>query len=132
MQSSLPQLLALAAASLLLTSCGSIPTKTFRVDAIDSGEEPVPCVVVIDQDWTGARERKQFVNVNSEAYDIALQFQRAEVEVTVAQVVVDPDTGKVTWCPTRATDSDPAATNKSSSRRVRMTDPAMQLFILGR
>ena len=132
MHLSSPQLLALTATAALLTSCGSIPKKSFRFDAMDSAEDSVPCVVVIDQDWIGARERSQFVNVNNDTLDLALEFQHAEVEVTLAQVVVDPDTGEVSWCPTRASDTDPGANNKPASRRLRMTDPTMQLFILGR
>ena len=51
--------------SLLLATaaCGSIPTQQFTFDAVDTNEQPRPCMLVVNDDWPAAAEKGQYVNV---------------------------------------------------------------------
>lgn len=116
-----------------LTACGSVPTRTFDFAAINADQRAVPAIVVVDQDWIGAAEKKQFVNVDNKSLPITIAYPdgRQEVEVTVAAILVDPDdASKITWSPTRSTDTNPAIAEKPELRRLRLLDPVRQLFIL--
>lgn len=121
----------LSTVAALCTACGSVPTRSFRFDAIDVEEKPLPALVVVGDDWIGAAERQQFVNLdkNDSALDLVLQFDRAEVEVIVAAVEVDPDTGKPTKVPKSRSEPNEFV---AEPRRVQITDPQMQLYILPR
>lgn len=121
----------LSLASALCTACGSVPTRTFQFDAIDVEEKPLPALVVVGDDWIGAAERQQFVNLdkNDSSLTLELKFDRAEVDVTVAAVQVDPDTGKPTKVPKSRGEPNEFV---AEPRRVQITDPQMQMFILPR
>ena len=47
-------------------ACGSIPTQQFTFDAIDTGENPRPCMLVVNDDWPAAAEKNQYLNVESD------------------------------------------------------------------
>jgi hypothetical protein len=118
-------------APLLLAACGSVPTRTFQFDAITVDEKPLPCLVVIGDDWVGAAERHQMINVEGkdDVLNVTLKFDRAEVDVTVAAVEVNPDTLKPERIPRSRMDrSDFIA----EPRKIRLTDPQTQMFILPR
>lgn len=118
-------------APVLLAACGSVPTRTFQFDAITVEEQPLPCIVVVGDDWVGAAERHQFVNVDKKDdwLSLPVKFDRPEIEVTVAAVEVNPDTGKPERVPRSRMDrSDYIA----EPRRLQLTDPEKQLFILPR
>jgi hypothetical protein len=115
----------------LTTACGSIPTKSFEFLAIDASEQPRPCLIVVNDDWVAAAEKNQFVNVeggNSLVLDIP--FPSAEVEVTVAPVLVE--SGKVARVPKSRKEARDYSGFMDDVRRLRVTDPRRQLFILVR
>lgn len=119
--------------SLLLATaaCGSIPTKTFDFDAIDVGENPRPCLVVVGDDWVAAAEKNQFVNVEGDdQLTLTLPFASSEVEVTMAPVLVE--SGKVTRVPKSRKEARDYSGFMDESRRLILTDPRRQLFILPR
>jgi hypothetical protein len=113
----------------LLAACGGIPRKTFTIDAIDVNEQnAVPCLVVVGEDWTSAAEKNQLVNLGKDdSLSLTLVFDRPEIEITVAAVAVNPDTGKPVRMPRSRTDS---ADYIAEPRRLQATDPTLQLFIL--
>jgi hypothetical protein len=115
-----------------LAACGSIPTKTFEIDAIDDEEKPVPAIVVVGEDWVGAADRHQFVNVDNkdDRLPLKLSFEHGDVEITVAEILVDPDTGKPTRVPRSR--SDPSKYLVPDPRRLRATDPTVELFMFTR
>lgn len=118
-------------ATTLLAACGSVPTRTFQIEAIDVDERPVPCIVVVGDDWAGAAERNQYVNVGSDdTLALKLAFDRAEVDIIVAAVPVDTATGKPRMSPKSRTESTEATGFLADVRRIRFTDPERNLFIL--
>ena len=125
----------LASAGLsLLAACGSIPTRTLEIRAIDNDERPVPCLVVIGgQDWTTAAQNQQFVHVGKSAEPLQLQvaFERPEVDVIVAAVPVDDD-GTVRQTPRTRPESTELTGMLGDHRTVRLTDPPKLLFVLRR
>lgn len=111
-------------------ACSGIPTKTFVFDAIDAAEKPLPCVVVVDDQWDAAAESGHLVNVkNADALRVTIPFHTPEVDITVMQVEVDAATGKMVKPPRSR--SDPSD-YRTEVRTLRVTDPAMQLFVLDR
>jgi hypothetical protein len=115
----------------LTAACGSIPTKTFEFAALDTAENPRPCLVVVNDDWVAAAERKQFVNVeDSGTLPLEIAFPLAEVEVTVAPVLVE--SGKVSRVPRSRQEARDYSGFVDEQRRLRPTDPRRQLFILRR
>ncbi len=114
-----------------MTACGGIPTKTFEFDAIDTGENPRPCLVVVNDDWVAAAEKNQYVNVErDDALQLVLSFPSSEVEVTVAPVIVE--NGKVARVPKTRKEARDYSLFVDESRRLLITDPRRQLFILPR
>ncbi len=119
-------LLALAAAA-----CGSIPTREFEFDAIDVGERPLTCLVVVNDDWVGAAEKNQFVNVDGHnPLVMKVEFPSSEVEVTMAPV--GTDSGKVTRVPKSRSEARSYSGFVDESRRLKMGFPRKMLFILPR
>lgn len=123
--------LPLAAATLaLLTACSGVPTRTFQIDAIDVDERAVPCLVVIGDDWAGAAQKQQLVNVGSDdTLGLTVEFVRPEMDVIVVAVPLDP-AGKVRAMPKSRTESTELTDFIGDVRRLRATDPARNLFIL--
>jgi hypothetical protein len=118
-------------ALLTLCACGSVPTQRFEFDAIDTGETPRPCLVVVDDDWVGAAEKNQFVNVAADdTLALELQFNSAEVEITVAPVLVEA--GKVSRVPKSRKEARDYSGFMDETRRLMLRDPKRQLFILPR
>jgi hypothetical protein len=114
-----------------MTACSSIPKKTFEFDAIDTAEQPRPCLVVVNDDWVGAAEKNQFVNVEADnTLRLDIPFPAAEIEVTVAPVLVEG--GKVTRVPKTRKEARDYSGFMDDTRRLRLLDPARQLFILAR
>lgn len=114
-----------------LTACGGVPTRRFQFDAMDVEEKPLPAMIVIGDDWLGAAERQQFVNLDNRDSTLALDvtFDRGEIEITVAAVPVHPDTGKPQRVPKSRSEPNEFV---AEPRRLRLTDPEVQLFILPR
>ena len=113
-----------------LTACGSIPTRDFEFDAMDVGENPRPCMVVINDDWVGAEARKQFVNVTSDdVLTLNIAFPSPSVEVTMAPMLMINGQPKVPKSRKEARDSSGFM---EDVRRVERTDPKRVLFILPR
>ena len=118
-------------ALLTLCSCGSVPTQRFEFDAIDTGETPRPCLVVVNDDWVGAAEKNQFVNVAADdTLALELQFNSSEVEITVAPVLVEA--GKVSRVPKSRKEARDYSGFMDETRRLMLRDPKRQLFILPR
>jgi hypothetical protein len=109
-------LLGLAA---LVTSCGSIPTKTFDVKAINFDGNSVPCLVVIDRDFKEALASKRYTDC-----DLPLSFEKERVNVKLYPTRYDAQ-GKVV-------PPDPAATSAyfAEMRELQVNDPKQHLFIL--
>ncbi len=121
----------LFATATLLAACSGVPTRTFQIEAIDVDEKPVPCIVVVGDDWAGAAERNQYVNVGSDdTLALKVVFDRAEVDIIVAAVPVDVATGKPRMSPKSRTESTDATGFLADVRRLRLTDPERTLLIL--
>lgn len=125
-------LLAIAGLS-LFAACGSIPTRTLEIRAIDNDERPVPCIVVIGgQDWTTAAQNKQFVHLKGgEPLLLPVAFERPEVDIIVAAVPVD-EQGNLRQTPKSRPESTEMTGMLGDNRTVRLTDPSRLLFILRR
>ena len=125
---------ALPASVLLLlacTSCGSIPTQEFEFDALDAAENPRPCLVVIGNDWIGAANRQQWVNVEGDdVLTLTIEFVSTEIEVTMAPLLVSG--GKPVAVPKSRKEAMDSSGFKDQQRRLVTTDPRRQLFILSR
>jgi len=118
---------------LLLTACSGVPTRTFQIDAIDVEDQPVPCLVVVDGDWTAAIERNQVVNIGStESLPLKVEFHRPEVNIMVAPVPIDPTTGELVRLPKSREESRAMTEFLSGDRDVMLTDQQRTLFILRR
>lgn len=115
----------------LAAACSSVPTRAFEFDAIDAGETPRPCLIVVNDDWVAAAEKNQFVNVGADdTLVLQIAFPTSEVEVTVAPVLVE--SGKVTRVPKSRKEARDYSGFSDDTRRLRVTDPRKQLFILVR
>jgi hypothetical protein len=125
--------LAATAGLLLFAACGSIPTRTLEIRAIDNDERPVPCIVVISgQDWGTAAQNKQFVHLKSgEPLRLPVAFERPEVDIIVAPVPVDAE-GNVRQTPRSRPEATELTGMMAADRSVRLNDPARLLFILQR
>lgn len=115
----------------LLASCSSVPTRTFQILAMDTNKAPVPCMVIIGDDWQGAGPKNQFVNIDSERLALTVPFDRPEVLITVAGIKLDANKKPLEPLPTTRID----ATEKSGGYipdqvKLRLTDPETTLFIL--
>lgn len=120
-----------AATAALLAACGSVPKRTFEIHALSAEERPVPCLVVVDDDWIGAADRNQFVNLPpGKPLSLEIVFERGEVEVAVAPILVNLDTGAPDWVPRRRSDENAAVRLEEELRQLRPTDPQRQLFLL--
>lgn len=118
-------------ALLPLAACGGVPTQRFVFDAIDVSEAPRPCLVVVADDWVGAHEKNQFVNVeNDDTLTLNVPFNSAEVEVTVAPVLVEG--GKVMRVPKSRKEARDYSGFMEETRRLLLGDPPLQHFILPR
>jgi hypothetical protein len=113
-----------------LTACSGVPTRTFQIDAIDVDERAVPCLVVIGDDWAGAAQKQQLVNVGSDnTLNLTVEFTRPEMDVIVVAVPLDPS-GKVRAMPKSRTESTELTDFLGDVRRLRAKDPERSLFIL--
>lgn len=123
------QRLFLLAAPALLTACGSVPTRTFQFDAVSDAGTPLPALVVVGDDWVGAAQNRQFVNIahKDDTLPLKVAFDRAEVQVTVAAIEVNPDTGEPERIPRSRMDR---SDYKAEPRQLQLRDPLKQLFIL--
>jgi hypothetical protein len=117
----------------LATACSGVPTRTFQIDAIDVEDQPVPCLVVVDGDWTAAIEKKQLVNIGSaESLPLKIEFHRPEVNIMVAPVPIDPNTGEYVRLPKSREESRAMTDFLSGDRDVKLIDQQRTLFILRR
>lgn len=116
---------------LAVAACGSIPAREFEFDAIDVGEKPLTCLVVVNDDWVGAAEKKQFVNLDGHSpLVMKIEFPSSEVEVTMAPVGTEG--GKVTRVPKSRSEARDYSGFQDESRRLRLGFPRRMLFILPR
>lgn len=111
-----------------LTACGSVPMRSFEFDAISIDEQPRPALIVVNDDWVGAAERKQFVNVDGDdVLTIPISFQSPEVEITIAPVKM---VGGQPNVPKSRKEARDASGFMDEVRKVMLTDPKRVLFIL--
>lgn len=90
-----------------------------------------PCLIVVNDDWMGAAERNQFINVDSnDALVLSLDFRLGAATVTA--VALQVDNGKVTRIPKSRKDALDFSGFLDDVRQLQPGDPAMQLFILTR
>ncbi len=126
---------ALAQSALLLALAACQPESAasleFTFDAVDTNEQARPCMIVVDDDWTGAAERHQWVNVTGDdVLTITLPAPKTEWTVTVAPLLVE--SGQITRVPHSRKDARDYTGFADEVRLVRRTDPRRQLFILPR
>jgi hypothetical protein len=112
------------------TACGSIPSREFEFDAIDVSENPRPCLVVLNDDWTAAAEKNQYVNLaGDDALVLKIEFPKTpEVEVTMAPIQVAD--GKPTRVPKSRKEARDYSGFVEEVRKVQLTDPRRVFFIL--
>ena len=117
-------------ALLCLTACGSTPSREFEFDAIDTNDNARPCLVVLNDDWTNAAAKNQFVNItDDDALVLSIEFPKStEVEVTMAPVLVVD--GKVPRIPKSRKEAREYSGFVDEVRRVQLTDPRRVFFIL--
>jgi hypothetical protein len=129
MAQNLPRLSVLAL--LATAACGGIPKQKFVFDAIDVGERPLPCLVVVNDDWVGAAERQQYGNVaGDDELSLTLEFTSAEVEVTMAPMMASG--GQPVSVPKSRKEARETSGFMDDTRRLFVTDPQRVLFILPR
>lgn len=113
---------------LFATACSGVETRRFEFDVIDTENNPRPCLVVINNDFPGAEQQKQVVNVEGDdVLALDLQFPSRDVVITVAPLRVVG--GKVTKWPRSARESWDTG-YADETRTVRIDDPTRVLFIL--
>ncbi|MBZ0153934.1 MAG: hypothetical protein K8J09_20605 [Planctomycetes bacterium] len=116
---------------LFTAACSGFPKKQFEFDAIDATENPRPALIVIDDDWEGAREKNQVVNVaGDDTLPLTIEFKNSEIEVTVAPLLVEGDA--VQRWPMSRKEATEHSGFKDETRRLRLNDPTRELFILPR
>ncbi len=114
-----------------LAACGSVPTREFEFRAIDTADQPRPCMIVVNDDWQTAAEKAQFVNVDgNQPLKMTIPFPTAEVEITVAPVLVD--SGKVARIPKSRKEARDYSGFNDDVRRLRLGDTRVHLFVLVR
>jgi hypothetical protein len=117
---------------LSLMACGGIPTQRFEFDAIDTESNKQPCLIVIGNDFGGAVENKQVVNLDGDRpLGLDIQFEQPEVVIMAIPLKVD-ENGKVVKMPSSRSEARNLARRKDDSRTLRLRDPKMQLFVLQR
>jgi hypothetical protein len=115
----------------LSAACSSVPKKTFEFSVIDNGENPRPSLIVVNDDWVGAVQRNQFVNVSDHSpLRVEIAFNVAEVEVIAAPVLIE--SGKITRVPNSRKEAVDYTGFIDDQKRLRVTDHPRQLFILRR
>ncbi|MFK7740280.1 MAG: hypothetical protein AB8H80_08145 [Planctomycetota bacterium] len=123
--------LALCAVAALSTACGSVPKRTFVFDAIDTGEDPRPAMIVVDQDWLAAGQNKQFINLNSnDELTLDLEFKSRDIEIMA--VAIRTLDGTPVSVPTNPRDAAEISEYELDSRKLRAKDAERQLFIFQR
>lgn len=102
-----------------LAACGSIPKKTFDVQAIDFDGNRVPCLVVVDRDFKEAVEAQRYTDC-----EVTVEFRKPRMNIQVVPatrnasgVIVTPDQGAM-------------RPFYEEMREVQITDPRKHLFIL--
>jgi hypothetical protein len=117
---------------LTAVACNSIPTQSFDFKAIDAEEKAKACLIVVNDDWGTAIEKEQFVNVDGrDTLNLTLPFEATEVEVMAVPLTLN-DQGKVAYMPRNRTDAMRNSNFADDTRRLRLRDPRIQLFILRR
>lgn len=101
----------------VLMACGSIPTKTFEIRAIDTNGTPVKCLIVVDRKWPKPEEA---VFTDGE---VTIPFRRNRMSVHV-QWVRMRDGAPVVPSP------DDVGRYHMVGRDLELTDPRVHLFIL--
>ncbi len=114
---------------LACTACGSIPSRQFEFDAIDVGENPRPCLVVVNDDWVTAAEKNQFVNLaGDDSLSLTIEFRSSEVEVIMAPILTEG--GKPTRVPKSRKEARDYSNFMDEPRKLQFNDPRRVLFIL--
>lgn len=111
-----------------LTACGSIPTRTFEFDVIGVDDQPQPCLIVVNDNWVEASEKKQVVNVaGDDTLSLTIPFPSSEVEITVAPMKRGGGEPKLPKSRKEACDT---SGYMDEVRKLQFTDPRHVLFIL--
>jgi hypothetical protein len=104
-----------------IASCG-VPTKKFRIDAIDEERRPIKCLIVLDCNWpTGDSE------VHYTPSEITIPFDKRQVRIQVKPAQLDAQGN-----PVRVPTSTDETEFRMAERDVEIRDPSKQLFILVR
>lgn len=118
---------------LALVACGSVPKRTFTIDAIDSDNyrKPWPCMVVVDGDWPGAVQREQYVNLNgNQPLQLELTFDKPKHQIEVVPVPVV--NGKVDPVVKTEIQSYNETSRRVDRRELLPGDATKQLFVIAR
>ncbi|MCR9246356.1 MAG: hypothetical protein NXI31_15090 [bacterium] len=115
----------------LLTACAGPPQRKFRIDAINTSEKPVACLVVVGDDWAGAAEQNRVVNVGGDDQaTLELTFDKPEISIIVAAIPMNESTGEIDALPTSRSNSTASTSYIAGTRKLRVDDAPTQLFIL--
>ena len=104
----------------VLASCGSIPTKTFEVRAINAKNEEVKCLIVVGHKWPGEGDSPVYTRGTVE-----VAFEQKTMNVRVKPAQLDAE-GNIVAVPRERDGAD----YKSANRDVEMRDPRVLLFVL--
>jgi len=122
------QLTACALAAVAMTACGSVPKRKFTFDVIDTSEQPLPAMIIVENQWSEAAGDKQFVNVTGDnTLELELTFKSKRVLVTAVPIAAED--GKPTDVPQNERQ---VRDFKPGRREVELRDAQKQLFILER
>lgn len=106
----------------LLTACGSVPSRQFEIRCIDTDEQPVKCLVIVDRKWPLANHDPVYTDGS-----VAVTFPDDSVNIRVMPVQTGAD-GRIAKVP----EPDDTAPFLTQERDLQATDPRVQLFILRR
>ncbi|MCC6785187.1 MAG: hypothetical protein IT457_20220 [Planctomycetes bacterium] len=109
----------LSVSTCALAACGSIPTKTFHIEAINFEGEDVPCLVEVDDKFDDARTAARYTPC-----DVTVAFTKDQMTVRVYPTRRD-EQGQVI-------PPEPNARGKyyEQSRLLQMIDPTKHVFVL--
>ena len=113
-------------ACMAVTSCGSIPKKTFKFDVINVMQARCRCLIMVGTKWPADAKKQVFDATKMDYLELEIPF--ATREVTVEAIPLRDD-GNV---PKSRSDlrSNPSTQYAKQERALRLTDPTIQLFVL--
>lgn len=126
----------------LMTACGGLRLKEFEFEAINEARQPIPCMIVVNDQWPNVVEQATFVNLDPRRFPDAKQgkmsldfTKRQTVTVHLVPLVNDVTLDKVgtdaNGAPVMKTPTDPQSDYRCSEnpRVIDYRDRPKALFV---